>query len=97
MSGPSINGRAMEGALNVVVSQGGHSVDTLTDMCLDKLMYVSPTAPEEVRLQAQAFKNRMREIIRGYLLQARKSERTAVIAELRKKGHTVAAEIIGAL
>ena len=36
--------------------KGGHSPDAVAEMCVDKLMSVSTSAPPEIRMQAEAYK-----------------------------------------
>ena len=37
--------------------KGGHSPDAVAEMCVDKLMSVSTSAPPEIRVQAEAYTN----------------------------------------
>jgi hypothetical protein len=39
-------------------NNGGHSLDAIADMCVDKLMSVSENAPDVIRAQAEAFKQK---------------------------------------
>lgn len=98
MGNLSTNGAITGGTLNVVVtSNGGHSADTLADLCVEKLMYVSKDAPEPIRLQAQAYKDTIRKVVLGYIVQAKASERTTTVMKLKQHGMENAAQIIGAL
>ena len=48
------------GSVSVVSSNnGGLSNDQIADMLANKLMYISDEAPEPIRLQAEAFRDRV--------------------------------------
>ena len=49
------------GAVNIITSEnGGLSNDQIADMLANKLIYISDEAPEPIRLQAEAFRDRIR-------------------------------------
>jgi hypothetical protein len=52
-------------------NNGGHSVEAIAEMCADKLMTVSETAPDVIRAQAEAFKAEMLNTVRLNILRWR--------------------------
>tara|TARA_R110000787_G_scaffold253696_1_gene359055 strand:+ start:511 stop:792 length:282 start_codon:yes stop_codon:yes gene_type:complete len=72
------------GNVNVITtSHRGHSTDEITDMCLEKVIYVGEDLPEPLRQQALAYKESLRTIIHFYINQAKLSERTTMAAEIQ--------------
>lgn len=76
------------------VSGRGFSPAELAEMCADKIMHVSETAPAPIREQAVAFKQRMTKVVENYLQQAVLSDRTTVYNALTEAGHPELAELI---
>jgi hypothetical protein len=72
----------------------GLSADELADMALAKILSVSDTAPEPIRLQAEAYRARIRSVMAHYLRQAKKSGLTDVYNVLRDHGQHDAAAIV---
>lgn len=76
------------GSVNIITSEnGGLSNDQIADMAADKIMYISDEAPEPIRLQAEAFKDRVRNLVQYYVELARKEERATIAHKLREAGH----------
>ena len=48
-------------------SNGGHSPEAVAEMCVAKLMNVSSSAPEEIRLQAETFKSEILQVVTHYI------------------------------
>ena len=70
------------GAVNIVTSEnGGLSNDQIADMLASKLIYISDEAPEPIRLQAEAFRDRVRNMAQYYIELARKEERASICAK----------------
>lgn len=67
-------------------SEGGLSSEQLTELALDKLISVSNSAPEPIRLQAEAFRENLRNVLYEYIVKARREERSSIIQEIRKYG-----------
>ena len=89
---------AAVGAVSVVTSEkGGLSNDQIADMLANKLMYISEDAPEPIRLQAEAFKDRVRNLAQYYIELARKEERASICARVREAGQHQLADAIGRL
>ena len=86
------------GSVNVISSDnGGLSNDQIADMLATKLIYVSDEAPDPIRLQAEAFKDRVRDLAQYYIELARKEERASICAKVREAGQHQLADAIGRL
>ena len=86
------------GTVNVVSSDnGGLSNDQIADMLAAKLIYVSNDAPEPIRLQAEAFRDRVRNLAQYYIELARKEERASICDKVREAGQLELAKAIGRL
>tara|TARA_R110002074_G_scaffold51923_1_gene131110 strand:+ start:633 stop:920 length:288 start_codon:yes stop_codon:yes gene_type:complete len=86
------------GAVNIVTSEnGGLSNDQIADMLASKLIYISDEAPEPIRLQAEAFRDRVRNMAQYYIELARKEERANICAKVREAGQMELANAIGRL
>lgn len=72
----------------------GFNAEELAEMCADKLMFVADSAPQEIRDQARAYKKQLQEVVKGYLQQAVRSDRTSVYNALNDAGHPQLAELI---
>ena len=84
------------GSVNIITSEnGGLSNDQIADMAADKIMYISDEAPEPIRLQAEAFKDRVRNLVQYYVELARKEERATICAKVREAGQHELAKAIG--
>jgi len=65
---------------------GGHSPDAVAEMCVDKLMSVSASAPPEIRMQAEAYKSRMLQIIAHYIKVAVTEDHATTCVKLQEAG-----------
>lgn len=72
----------------------GHSVEEITEMCLDRIISVSETAPPGIKEQALAFKDHLRPLLAFYIRKAVQSDRTTVYNQLQRNGLEDAAKII---
>ena len=72
----------------------GRTPEEIAENCLDRIMYVSDSAPAPIRDQANAFKDAIRPIIIFYMREAINSDRTTLYNKLRDAGHTEVAEIL---
>jgi hypothetical protein len=89
------SGQSELGVVNVFTSiDSGHSSEQIADMALNKIISVGETAPPEIRLQAEAYRNELKEILIYYLTKMAQSERTTIWALMKKQGHEDIAEII---
>jgi hypothetical protein len=73
-------------------NNGGHSVEAIAEMCADKLMTVSETAPDVIRAQAEAFKAEMLNVVRQYIKMAVKEDRATMCAKIQEAGFPDLAE-----
>jgi hypothetical protein len=86
------------GGVNIITSEnGGLSNDQIADMAANKIIYISDDAPEPIRLQAEAFKDRVRNLVQYYVELARKEERATICAKVREAGQLELAKAIGRL
>ena len=89
-------GSGSVGAVNIMTSDnGGLSNDQIAEMAANKIMYISDEAPEPIRLQAEAFKDRVRNLVQYYVELARKEERATICARVREAGQIELANAIG--
>ena len=89
---------ATVGTASVMTSEkGGLSNDQIAEMLTNKLIYVSDDAPEPIRLQAEAFKEKVRNLAQYYIELARKEERASICARVREAGQHQLADAIGRL
>jgi len=71
------------GTVEVHATQNrGHSAEELTEMALNKIILIGEDAPEPIRAQAEAYRDRLRNIILFYMRQSMLSERSTFRAEL---------------
>lgn len=83
------------GSVAVFTSEnGGHSVEQLAEMCLNKLMVVSDNAPPEIRDQARAFREKMRSVLEFYFRQVVMCDRETIVHRLMQHGLKEYAEAI---
>ena len=86
------------GAVNIITSdEGGLSNDQIADMLASKLIYISDGAPEPIRLQAEAFRGKVRNLAQYYIELAKKEERASICAKVREAGQLELAKAIGRL
>jgi len=89
---------ASVGAVDIITSDnGGLSNDQIAEMAANKIIYISDDAPEPIRLQAEAFKDRVRNLVQYYVELARKEERATICAKVREAGQHQLADAIGRL
>lgn len=80
-------GTAVPGAVNVMTSSGGgHSPEQVAELCVDRLIRVSDTAPPEIAMQAKAFREQMLAVVLHYVRMAAREDRESVIAKLELAG-----------
>jgi len=86
------------GSVSIVTSEnGGLSNDQIADMLANKLIFISDDAPEPIRLQAEAFRDKVRNLAQYYIELARKEERASICAKVREAGQVELANAIGRL
>jgi len=72
----------------------GHSIEEVAKMATDKLISVSDSAPDPIRLQAHAFKERCQKVITYYMQEAVNNHICTVCNILEKQGQQDLANII---
>ena len=72
----------------------GHSAEEIAQFCVEKIVYVSDSAPFEIRDQAKAFQNQIHSVITEHIKQGIRSDRTTVYNALSEAGHPSLAELI---
>ncbi len=91
----SVNTGIDVGSINVTTSDnGGLSSDQIAEMARNKIVYVSEDAPPAIKDQAQAFANRVEDVVRFYIDLAKREERGTICQTLRKAGHNDIADFI---
>ena len=91
----SLEGGLVTGTVGVVATSGrGMNPDEIAGLATDKLLHIADTTPMPIREQAIAFKDRMRMVIKHYVEQAQRSERTTIINVLEQAGQHDAAELL---
>jgi len=78
-------------------SNRGLTPEELAQQCADKIVSVSDTAPEPIRAQAHAFKQRVEQLVALYLKQAVQSDRTTVYNAIQDAGHPELAKALKGL
>lgn len=80
-------GFASPGAVNVMTSSnGGHSPEQIAELCVDRLIHISDTAPPELAMQAKAFREHILLVVLHYVKMAAAEDRETVIAKLEQGG-----------
>lgn len=69
------------------VSNRGFTPEELAEEALNKIIYVGDNANPVIRQQAEAFKDRIRDVLNVYLRQAVRSHNTTVANRLKQVGH----------
>lgn len=83
------------GTVTVSATSGrGWTPEELAERLVDRIVGVADTAPEPIRAQAHAFRERLRPLCVMYLAQAARSDRTTLINQLRDAGFPDAADAI---
>jgi hypothetical protein len=65
----------------------GWTPEEIAERAVNKLIFVSDTAPEPVRIQAQAYREEIRKVVLHYLTEAVRSDRTTISNRLIQAGH----------
>ena len=72
----------------------GQTPEEVAARCANRLMYVSDSAPAEIRDQARAFKAHIESVVAHYMRDAIASDRTTVYNAIKDAGHPELAELI---
>ena len=72
----------------------GHSVNEIADRAVDHIVSVSDDAPEPIKAQAYAFKERCRKVIEYYMQEEVNTHMCTIGNKLEQQGHKALANII---
>jgi hypothetical protein len=76
------------GALLVQTTENrGFTPEEVAERALDKIMHVGDNAPDEIRAQAIAVKDKLRGVLVYYMHEAVKSDRTSLAIKFKQAGH----------
>jgi len=78
----------------VTSKDGGHSPEQVAELCVNRLIQISDTAPPELAQQARAFREQMLAVVLHYVRLAATEERVTVCTKLEQAGHAQLAEQI---
>lgn len=82
-------------AVNVLTSNnGGHSAEQVAEMCVERIIKVSDTAPPELAQQARAFRQQLLAVVLQYVKLAVKEDRATVRTKLEQAGFSELAQQI---
>lgn len=85
-------------AVNVMTSSnGGHSPEQVAELCIERLIKISDTAPPELAMQARAFREQMLAVVLQYVKMAVAEDRATVATKLEQAGMADLAQQIKAL
>jgi hypothetical protein len=70
----------------VTSSNGGHSPEQVAELCVNRLIQVSDTAPPELAQQARAFRQQMLAVVLHYVRMAASEDRATVCTKLEQEG-----------
>lgn len=74
-------------AVNVMTSSnGGHSPEQVAELCIERLIKISDTAPPELAMQARAFREQMLAVVLQYVRMAVAEDRATVATKLEQAG-----------
>jgi hypothetical protein len=90
--------QASIGTVNVMTSaNGGHTPEQVAELCVDRLIKVSDSAPPEIAAQARAFREQMLAVVLHYVRMAAAEDRATVITKLEQGGYELLARQIRSL
>ncbi len=72
----------------------GHSIEEVAKMATDKLISVSDTAPEPIKVQAHAFRDLCQKVIMYYMQEAVNNHICTICNQLENQGQKDLANII---
>jgi hypothetical protein len=70
----------------------GYSVEAIAEMCADKVITVSDTAPDVIRAQAEAFKTEILHTVLQHIKMAVKEDRATMCVKIQEAGFPDLAE-----
>jgi len=70
----------------VTSSNGGHSPEQIAELCVNRIIQVSDSAPPELAQQARAFRQQLLAVVLHYVKMAATEDRTTVCIKLEQAG-----------
>lgn len=67
-------------------SDGGHSPETVAELCVDRIIRIADTAPPELAMQARAFRQQVLEVVLQHVKMAVAEDRATVSVKLEQAG-----------
>jgi hypothetical protein len=74
------------GAKVMTSNQGGHSLEAVAEMCVDRLIAVADSAPPEIAEQARLARQSMLEVVHHYVKLAVQEDRRTLATKLQQAG-----------
>lgn len=81
----------------VTSNNGGHSSEQIAELCVNRLIGISDTAPPELAQQARVFREQMLAVVLQYVKLAAAEDRATVCLTLERAGHGQLADHIRGL
>jgi hypothetical protein len=76
------------GAVTVMTSNnGGLAPEQIAELCVERLIKVSDSAPPEIAMQARAYREQMLAVVLHYVKVAVSEDRATVATKLHQGGH----------
>jgi hypothetical protein len=70
----------------VTSSDGGHSPEQVAELCVNRIIQISDSAPPELAMQARAFRAQLLEVVLHYVKLAASEDRATVATKLDRAG-----------
>ena len=91
----SVQAGIQTASVNVMTSDdGGLSSEQITELAMDKILYVGEDAPPAIKDQALQFKEHIARVVFHYIELARKEECATIVRTLEKSGNADLADIV---
>jgi len=78
----------------ITTDNRGLTPEELAEQCADKILHVSDTAPQEIRDQAVAFRQKLLILLIEYMKRSVRNDRVTVYNAIQEAGHPELAEHI---
>lgn len=89
---------ALLGSISVHTTSGrGRSADEIAERAVQRIIFVGGKSDPVVTAQAEAFKDQIKHVLVNTVIEAQKTERTNICAELERQGRRDLADIIRSL
>ena len=70
----------------------GHSIEEVSQMAANRILYIADEAPSPILDHAQAFKNTLKQTLIYYMSQAVEQDRAKICAKLMQNGYSELAD-----